>query len=309
MEKIDSKEAKKSFCYKYPRPVLAVDALVFGVLSDCDELCVFLQRDNESVDTWSLAGRWMHTKDEKDTCVGEEENWTLEQTLRSALRREWKVVHYLTKNGSGETGLPQMEPKITELTYNVEWNEDFAVQLNAKDRPGRDTRGIRVISIPYMSLVSVKDPIPSSLGGANPREGVAQWVPISKINRDDVGKVAGKYNLSHDHAEILVDGLVKLRSILRMRPIGKGLLPMEFEMQDLIRIYILCLNQINQNVDRSNLRKLLIDRGVVEESENISGNYRRAKGRGGASKFRFTKKYDEYLKMNNFGFNPGGTRV
>lgn len=308
MEIVDSKDADKGFWYEYPRPVLAVDALVFGVLTDCDELCVFLQRDNESIDTWSLAGRWMHTKDKKDTSVSEEENWTLEQTLQSALRREWKVVHYLVKNGMGETGLPQMEPKITELTYNVEWNEDLAVQLNAKDRPGRDTRGIRVISIPYMSLVSVKDPIPSNLGGVNPMEGVAQWVPISKINRDDKRKVAGKYNLSHDHAEILSDGLNKLGSTLRMRPLGRSLLPEEFEMQDLIRIYTLCLNQFNQSIDRSNLRKLLIDRGVVEDSEN-KGIQQRTKKSGGACKFRFTKKYDEYLKLNNFGFNPGGTKV
>lgn len=271
---------EKPFHYRHARANIAVDMVVFGVIPNFNELCVFVQRDDDD-EKWCLPGRFMHCGNSLTEETAEEDNWDLKQTRESALQMTWpiKTIH---KN------------KILKesVSYTIELNKDLVCQLEAMSELKRDSREKRVVSIPYMTLVSVdKDDIPSDIN-----EYVAQWMPLSRLITEN--DTPGEIQLDHDHLNILGNGLKRLFQEVRTRPVGKGMLPPEFDISQLIHIYNVILKAMGVSVDRSNLRKLLLDRGVIEEINNES-----APGKTG-TKYRFVDEtYDEYMKYLNFGFN------
>lgn len=276
----------KPFHYKRARANIAVDVVVFGVLPNKEELHVFVQRDKKE-DKWSLPGRFMHCGKNPHDEIATDDNWTLEDTRNSALHMSWPIE---TKHLD--------EVLIPSETYTIKQNDDLICQLDAMSEVTRDSRPerVRVVSIPYMTLVRVeKDERPSRV--LDEIAEVARWLPLSElINADGT---PGKIELDHDHFEILSNGLKRLFQEARTRPVGRTMLPEEFDISNLIHIYNVILQAMGVSVDRSNLRKLLLDiRGVIKESNNEG-----TPGKTGTT-YRFVdEKYDEYKKYLNFGFN------
>lgn len=272
------------FPYHHPRANIAVDVVVFGVLPDKDELCVFVQRDSDD-EKWCLPGRFMHCgksfENEKD--LSDEDNWDLERTRKEALNMEWPIQ--TTYKG-----------KVLQnsVSYIIKENDDLVCQLEVMSKVDRDSRECRVVSVPYITLVNVnKDKMPDS----SINEYVAQWMPLSKLINDD--GTSGNVKLDHDHLDILKNGCKRLFQEIRTRPVGMGMLPAEFEIMHLINIYNLVFRAMGVSMERSNLRKLLLDRGVIVEVTN-----QKKPGKGGAA-YRFDfDRYNEIKRCHNFGLNP-----
>lgn len=275
---------KCKFRYNHARANIAADVVVFGVLPDKDELHVFVQRDKKG-DKWSLPGRFMHCGVNPDDEIAPNDNWNLKTTKEKALKMEWPI----------RTMLNGMVIKPSEV-YKIEEKTDLICQLEAMSRVDRDSRNKRVVSIPYMTLIRVeKDKMPSQILSEGAE--VARWMPLSELINNDL--TPGKTKLDHDHFDILKDGLKRLSQEVRTRPVGKGMLPDEFDISSLIHIYNVILHAMGVSVDRSNLRKLLLEiRGVIKEVNNDSSS-----GKTGTTYQFVDEKYSDYKKYLNFGFN------
>lgn len=328
------------FPYHHPRANIAVDVVVFGVLpedsSDSNELRVFV-RKKEGM--WWLPSKFMHCgKSYEHETIDDGDNWTLEDTLKEALKRTWKKTNHTSyfedscldkiDDGKEQKSIYEKTTK-DDCTYNIKPNIDLICQLEAMSALDRDKRKMRVVSVPFMTLISVKETIPSDII----KDEVALWMPVSKlikIKKDGFEK--GDEKLAHDHFDILKNGLMKLFQEVRTRPIGGSkdvvgedvidkylnkeeknnlgeyfMLPSEFDASHLINIYNVILRTMGLSMERSNLKKLLTDRGVIKEVSN-----RNSSGKGGST-YRFVANtYKEYKQNLNFGFNPkpkdeGGT--
>ncbi len=323
--------------YNHPRANIAVDVVVFGILPGKDELHVFVQRDNVN-DKWALPGRFMRCGSSFENEINNEDgkNWTLEETMRDALVCKWEKVKDKTETYVGGVKVFGKESEA-DVSYTILPNMDFICQLepmSALDRDKRETKP-RVVSIPYMTLIYVKNEIPSTVSSL-----VAQWKPVSELIKiNENYKI--KERLAHDHSKILTNALKRLFQEVRTRPIGGSwdvvrfiinkekkeienkeselekvvskymceenkdniddyfLLPSEFDVAQLIDIYNVVLHTMGVSVERSNLKKLLLIRGVIKEVGN-----RNQCGKGSAS-FRFVaKEYNGYKERLDFGFNP-----
>lgn len=307
--------------YEFPRATVAVDVVVFGILPGKDELHVFVHKPpQEHKDYWWLPGRFMHSGKSFLDEIASDDNWTLERTMRDALTRKWKVGNKSETIVDGIKVISEESPEV-EISYTIKPNIDLICQLEPMSALDRDDRHWRVLSIPYMTLICVKDGIPSAIP-----EKTAQWMPVSKlikIKKDGFEK--GDEKLAHDHFDILKNGLIKLFQEVRTRPIGGSkdmvgedvkkkylseeerdggnlddyvMLPSEFDVYHLIDIYSVVMRTIGVFAERSNLKKLLLDRSVIEEIGN-----RNQSGKGGSA-YKFTDKYKVYRQNMNFGFNP-----
>ena len=112
-----------------------------------------------------------------------------------------------------------------------------------------------------------------SLGG-NQQE--ARWVPV---RGDGVG-----FDLGFDHARILADAIERLRSKLEYTHIAVHLLPEEFTLPELQRVYEIILQQ---PLDKSSFRRRVVQADMLEE---LPGKQRDGSGRP-AQLYRF-REYD-----------------
>jgi len=310
--------------YHHPRAYIAVDVVVFGILPDKEELCVFLQRD-DAEDKWALPGRMMRCgssfEDEKYNKNGK--NWTLEETMRDALVCKWEKVKEKKEIYVGGMRVFREESSEVDVSYPIRPNIDLICQLEAMSAIDRDDRPMRVVSVPYMTLVRVGE---DKLIPSNFPKGLAEWRPVSELI-DVENNFHTLVELAHDHSEILKNGLKRLYQEVRTRPIGGNkevvdkdviekfvskedidrcnyddyvlLSSKSFDASQIInKVYDVVLRTMGVSVERSNLRKLLLERGVIEEVSNSN------QPRGGGL-YRFNvEKYKEYKKHHNFGFNP-----
>jgi len=198
-----------AYTYEYPRSVNTVDAVVFGVSADFEELQVLLIQRGEKPFKGLLALPGGHVEPDEDLDV--------------AVKRELKE----------ETGL--------KLSY--------LEQLYTFGKPGRDPRG-HYISTAYLALVRTG----MQLQPGSDAQGVT-WAPAT------IGRKA-KGALAFDHAEILEVGLERLRSKVRWQPIGIDLLPKEFTLTELQRVYEIILGQ---PLDKRNFRRRVLKIGVLQE--------------------------------------------
>lgn len=108
----------------------------------------------------------------------------------------------------------------------------------------------RVITVAYYSLVEI-----SKFKMVDSHHMNLKWV--------DVNKVEG---LAFDHNEILNECLSKLRTRLKIRPIGFNLLPEKFSLNQLQNLYEVILNT---NLDKRNFRRKILGLGIlVDLKEN-----------------------------------------
>ena len=170
------------------------------------------------------------------------------------------------------------EAALRELQEETGIHHIFLEQLYTFGDLGRDPRD-RTVTVAYYALINlVEQKIQASTDAR-----AAEWFAISNIPQ-----------LAFDHNQILQIAIARLRSKIRYEPIGFELLPQNFSLSQLQRLYETVLDR---PLDKRNFRKkilgmdLLIDTGKVEH--NVA--HRAAK------LYQFDE--NKYLQLKQQGFN------
>jgi len=158
----------------------------------------------------------------------------------------------------------------------------FVEQLGTFGDVGRDPRG-RVVTVAHLALVR-----PETLevvAGDDAAE--AAWF--------DVIQVVGWDNprLAFDHRGIVDTALTRLRSKMPWHPVGMELLPEEFTLTELQRVYETVLNG---SLDTRNFRRRLLSYGVLVELDKL-----RKTGGKPAQLYRFDE--ERYQKLREQGLD------
>lgn len=240
----------------YERPSVTVDMLILGMNKELDGLKLLLiQRKNHPfINKWALAGGFVNMDESADVAASRE----LEE----------------------ETGLKNV----------------YMEQLYTMSEPGRDPR-MRVIDIAYMALM----PVAKVKAGDDAKDAV--WFDITfddkniylkneeknihihysvknKIAKNGVVKVnkpvpllESEEALAFDHAEIVLDGLLRLRNKVEYSDIAFNLVPKKFTLPDLQRVYEIILGK---QLYKTNFRAKVEEKieKLEEKSLSITGNKR-----------------------------------
>lgn len=239
----------------YERPSVTVDMLIYGMDMNLTNLKLLLiQRNNHPyMDCWSLPGGFVGMK----------------ESAYEAAERELKE----------ETGLTNI----------------YMEQLYTMSRPDRDPR-MRVISIAYMALI----PVAEAHAGDDAKD--AAWFDVSLsgnqmllTNREKnirmeyqieekefkngrmyvkghkpVLKEGNADFLAFDHAEIILEGLFRLRNKVEYTDIAFNLLPEEFTLPDLQKVYEILSGKV---MYKTNFRGKMVGKIVPlnREGKSITG--------------------------------------
>lgn len=225
----------------YPRPSVTVDMMVVGPKKDYSGLKILLIKRGEHpfINCWALPGGFVRP----------------EESCYEAASRELKE----------ETGLKNV----------------FLEQVYTFSRPDRDPR-TRVISVAYMALTPVAPPV---RGGDDALE--AAWFDFDftdnmlHIHNDDIGvsisyqlstkrfkngnvkyanlvpSLKSKSQLAFDHAEIILESMIKLRREIEYTDLPFSMVNEEFTLPDLQVIYELLLGH---SLYKANFRIMVADR-------------------------------------------------
>ncbi|OYO17322.1 NUDIX hydrolase [Enemella dayhoffiae] len=156
-------------------------------------------------------------------------------------------------------------------------------QLETRGEVGRDPKQ-RTIATAYLGLVpwTSEPELPPRVG----------WHPVDALPE-----------IAFDHAEVVRDGVRRLRSKLSYTNIAFALAPQRFTLAELRDMYAAALDR---KVSVTNLQRILLRRGQLEST----GEQRTQQGRGGgrpAGLFRFTESRlrvtDQFATLR-----PGGER-
>ena len=136
---------------------------------------------------------------------------------------------------------------LRELEEETGVKDVYIEQLFTFGNPSRDPRG-RVVSVAYYALVNLtQHPVKASSDARN-----VEWYSINEIP-----------NLAFDHKEIFQTALARLRAKVRYQPIGFELLPEQFTLSQLQKLYetILGVAELNKRNFRTRIQKM----GVLKE--------------------------------------------
>lgn len=167
---------------------------------------------------------------------------------------------------------------LRELQEETGIHDVYLEQLYTFGDLDRDPRD-RTVTVAYYALINLVEQ--KIQAATDARE--AYWFPLSKIPK-----------LAFDHEQILQKAIARLRDKIRYEPIGFELLPKDFTLTQLQKLYETVLDR---QLDKRNFRKkilsmdLLIDTGEVQH--NVS--HRAAK------LYQFDE--DKYLQLKQNGFN------
>ncbi|MGB3801094.1 MAG: NUDIX domain-containing protein [Lewinella sp.] len=144
---------------------------------------------------------------------------------------------------------------LRELEEETGVKDLYLEQLYTFGQPGRDPRG-RVISVAHYALVNLGNH-PASAASDAAR---AEWFAL-----DDLPELA------FDHARIIEMATTRLRAKVRYQPIGFELLPEEFTLGELQKLYetVLGVPQFNKR----NFRTRILKTDILEEvgkQENVA---------------------------------------
>ncbi len=165
---------------------------------------------------------------------------------------------------------------LTELTGI---HDVYLEQVESFGTPGRHPAG-RVMTVAYYSLIGSSDHPVSPHGWAE------------QAMYFDIGELP---DLAFDHGSILRTCLSRLRERVKRRPIGFELLPLNFSLSDLQRLYESLLGEA---LDKRNFRKKILQTGVVENT----GAYQEGVSHRPASLYRFNVEKYERLRQQGFSW-------
>lgn len=163
---------------------------------------------------------------------------------------------------------------LRELEEETGVKNVFIEQLYTFGAPGRDPRG-RVVSVAYFALVNLEEhPVEASSDARRVR-----WFEIDSPPQ-----------LAFDHHDILEVAIARLRAKVRYQPIGFELLPEQFTLSQLQKLYetILGVEELNKR----NFRTRILRMGVLKEVGKQEGVAHRP-----AKLYSFDKeKYEQLVK-------------
>ena len=158
---------------------------------------------------------------------------------------------------------------LRELAEETNVTEVYLEQLYTFGEPNRDPR-TRVITVAYFALLSADQVAKLQIQGASDAAN-ARWWSMYALPQ-----------LAFDHDRILHYALQRLRWKLEWTGLGFLLLPKEFTLSELQKVYEIVLHE---PLDKRNFRRKILATDVLEESGNIrEGDHRPAK------LYRFTAK-------------------
>lgn len=167
---------------------------------------------------------------------------------------------------------------LRELAEETGVRDVFIEQLYTFGQPGRDPRG-RVVSVAYYALVNLAEHPVEASSDAD----LVDWFELDQLPR-----------LAFDHDRILAVATDRLRGKVRYQPIGFELLPEQFTLSQLQKLYetILGVEQLNKR----NFRKRILDMGILQEVGKQEGVAHRP-----AVLYRFDKQKYEQLAQERYG--------
>ncbi len=137
---------------------------------------------------------------------------------------------------------------LRELEEETGVKNVFIEQLYTFGEPNRDPRG-RTVSVGYFALVNLAEhPVQASSDAQQ-----AQWFEI-----DDMP------SLAFDHDHILQVAINRLRAKVRYQPIGFELLPEQFTLSQLQKLYETILG-VKEPLNKRNFRTRILKMGVLKE--------------------------------------------
>lgn len=169
------------------------------------------------------------------------------------------------------------EAALRELEEETGVHDVFIEQLYTFGDPGRDPRG-RVVSVAYYALVNLEEHPVSADSDARRVE----WFQANRLPR-----------LAFDHEKILQLAIARLRAKVRYQPIGFELLPEQFTLSQLQRLYetILGVEELNKR----NFRTRILRMGVLREMGKQEGVAHRP-----AMLYSFDKEKYEQLARDRY---------
>lgn len=158
---------------------------------------------------------------------------------------------------------------LRELAEETNITDVYLEQLYTFGQPDRDPR-TRVITVAYFALLSADQSARLVIKGQSDASD-ARWWSMYQLPE-----------LAFDHERILQYALQRLRWKLEWTALGFLLLPAEFTLSELQKVYETVLNE---PLDKRNFRRKILATDVLEETGNIrAGDHRPAK------LYRFTAK-------------------
>lgn len=135
----------------------------------------------------------------------------------------------------------------------------YVEQLYTFGDPERDPRA-RVITVTYFALIPWKDLIQSPSSKVSD----LMWAPVNHLPK-----------LAFDHREIVEYAVQRLRAKASYSNIVYGLMPRQFRLSELQRMYEII---INDKLDKRNFRKRMLATGLLQETgrKEIAGAHRPA---------------------------------
>lgn len=219
---------KPKYGYKYPRPAVTTDCVIFGFDVEEGILKVLLiERGLEPFKSkLALPGGFIRiqAKTNEHGLVIEEINESLEDCAKRELQEEAGLkVNYIDELGTWST-------------------------------PGRDPRCITITDA-YYALVALQ-PVK---GGDDAQD--AKWFKFDNLINIISNLPEGMHFLAFDHDEIVMKALTRLQQQLCFQPIAFDLLPKRFTMPTLQRLYEAILGR---NFDRRNFARKMLDAQILD---------------------------------------------
>ncbi|GJM32480.1 MAG: NUDIX hydrolase [Saprospiraceae bacterium] len=171
---------------------------------------------------------------------------------------------------------------LRELEEETGVKDVFIEQLYTFGQRGRDPRG-RVISVAYYALVNLAEHPVQAASDAH----LVKWFEI-----DDIP------DLAFDHNEIMQVAINRLQAKVRYQPIGFELLPEQFTLSQLQRLYetVLGVKELNKR----NFRTRILKMGVLNEVGKQEGVAHRPAVLYSFDKEKYEQlardKYDDLIK-------------
>jgi 8-oxo-dGTP diphosphatase len=183
--------------------------------------------------------------------------------------------HWALPGGFVDLGEDLESAALRELEEETSVRNIFIEQLYTFGAPERDPRG-RVISIAYYALVNLAE---------HPLKASSDAKTVKWFNINDLPKLA------FDHNDIMTVAINRLRAKVRYQPVGFELLPEQFTLTQLQKLYETILG-VDQPLNKRNFRTRILKMGVLKEVGKQEGVAHRP-----AKLYSFDKeKYEELFK-------------
>ncbi len=143
---------------------------------------------------------------------------------------------------------------LRELWEETGVRDVFIEQLYTFGDPARDPRG-RVVSVAYFALVNLAEHPVRPASDAS----MVQWFETDNLPA-----------LAFDHADILQTAIERLRAKVRYQPIGFELLPEQFTLTQLQKLYETILG-VKESLNKRNFRTRILKMGVLRETGKQQG--------------------------------------